>query len=208
MGVNTFLLDRRTAVLWIGTNRQIVGTLRRFFKVTELDADRMSELASAAKSSPSPIAALLMDITEIPMAGRPEQPVETHKVLGWDDGRGSVTDFGWDYLPQLGYAIRDPATSDYTLYEERGNLLYDIDNIRAQELGLVDANGTMIARGQPRITACHSVKPYMAGYVEAFCTFSNGVHDKILVATPRGDLPPESWFFGKRPMDIELYQLN
>jgi len=31
MGVNLYLLDRRTAVLLIGGSKQTVGTLRRFF---------------------------------------------------------------------------------------------------------------------------------------------------------------------------------
>ena len=119
MGVNIFLLDRRTAVLSIGGTRQTVGTLRRFFKLTELDAERAAERDAAANVIPSPVAVLLMDITDLPMATAPEQPVRAHLVLGWDEGRGSVTDFGWDYLPRLGYAVRDPATSEYTLYEER-----------------------------------------------------------------------------------------
>jgi len=32
------------------------------------------------------------------MATKPEQPVAAHLVLGWDEGRGSVTDFGRDDL--------------------------------------------------------------------------------------------------------------
>ena len=208
MGVNTFLLDRRTAVLSIGGSRQTVGTLRRFFKLTELDEERAAERAAAASITPSPVAALIMDITEIPLATSPEQPVPAHLVLGWDDGRGSVTDFGWDYLPQLGYAVRDPATSEYTLYERREGLLHDIDSARARELGLIDADGKLIPNGQPRITACHSVKPYITGYVEATCTFNSGADDKLLVAASHDEPPPEGWFVGKRPMDVERYERN
>ena len=112
MGVNTFLLDRRTAVLVIGGSRQTVGTLRSFFKLTELDLGegRVAELEAAARITPSPTAAMIMGLTELPLADKPGKPVAAHLVLGWDEGRGSVTDFGWDYLPQLGYAVRNAAT--------------------------------------------------------------------------------------------------
>ena len=84
-------------------------------------------------------------------------------VLGWDEGRGSVTDFGWDYLPRLGYAVRDPAGGSYTLQEERAGLLHVIDDRRPRELDLLAAGGELIRRGQPRITMCRSVRPYIAG---------------------------------------------
>ncbi len=206
MGVNTFLLDRRTATLVIGGSRHAVGTLRRFFKLTELDDERGAELDAAARITPSPTAALIMDISELPIADEPDKPVAAHLVLGWDEGRGSVTDFGWDYLPRLGYAIRDPATSEYTLYEERDRLLHGIDETRARELTLLDANGRLIPHGQPRITACRSVRPYIAGYVEADCTFESGVEKKLLVATSHVRSPSEDWFIGKRPMDVERYR--
>jgi len=205
MGVNTFLLDRRTAKLLIGGSPQTVGTLRRFFKLTELDEERAAELDAAARITPSPAAAMLMDITELPLADEPLKPVAAHMVLGWDEGRGSVTDFGWDYLPQLGYAVRDPTTSIYTLWEERAGLLHGIDGIRARELGLIDAGGKLIPHGQPRITACRSVKPYIAGYVEADCTLDTGADDKLLVSASLSEPPPESWFIGKRPMDVARY---
>jgi hypothetical protein len=88
MGVNTFLLDRRTATLLIGASRHTVGTLRRFFKLTELDDERAAELDAAALITPSPAAALVMDITKLPLAGEPDRPVAPHLVLGWDEGRG------------------------------------------------------------------------------------------------------------------------
>jgi hypothetical protein len=53
MGVNTFLLDRRTAKLLIGGKPQTVGTLRRFFKLTELDEERTAELDAASAVTPS-----------------------------------------------------------------------------------------------------------------------------------------------------------
>jgi hypothetical protein len=147
MAVNTFLLDRRTVTLLIGRSRQTVGTLRRFFKVTELDQKRAAELTAASRIRPSPLAVMMVDVSEFPLAATPDKPIAAHLVLGWDDGRGSVTDFGWDYLPKLGYAVRDPAGGDYVLYEERSGLLYPLDAQRAQELGLLDAAGHLLRRG-------------------------------------------------------------
>ena len=206
MGVNTFLLDRRTATLLIGASKQTVGTLRRFFKLTELDDERVAELDAAARVTPSPAAALVVDISELPLAGEPDKPVAAHLVLGWDEGRGSVTDFGWDYLPRLGYAIRNRANGEYTLHEERLGLLHAIDNRRALELDLLAAGGELIRHGQPRITICRSVRPYIPGYAEADCTFDSGAENKLLIGVPDGQLPPETWFVGKRPMDVERYQ--
>jgi len=208
MGVNTFILDRRTATLLIGTSRHAVGTLRRFFKLTELDDERAAELGAAEHITPSPAAALVMDISELPLAGAPDKPVAAHLVLGWDEGRGSVTDFGWDYLPRLGYAVRDQASGNYILHEERAGLLYPIDDQRARELDLLAAGGELVRRGQPRITACRSVKPYITGYAEAECTFDSGAGDRLLVVTAEGQLPPEAWFIGKRPMDVQRYHWN
>ena len=206
MGVNTFLLDRRTVTLLIGGSKQTVGTLRRFFKLTELDDERAAERDAAAHITPSPAAALVMDITELPLAGAPDKPVPAHLVLGWDEGRGSVTDFGWDYLPRLGYAVRDPASGNYTLHERRSGLLHPIDALHARELGLLGADGELIRHGQPRIAACRSVRPWIPGYAEAECTFDTGAGDKLLIVTPDDQLPPESWFVGKRPMDVRRYQ--
>jgi hypothetical protein len=206
MGVNTFLLDRRTVTLLIGGSKQTVGTLRAFFKLTELDDERAAERDAAAHITPSPAAALVMDIADLPLAGEPDNPVAAHLVLGWDEGRGSVTDFGWDYLPRLGYAVRDRASGNYTLHEVRSGLLHPIDDRRARELDLLAAGGELIRRGQPRITACQSVRPWIPGYAEAVCTFDSGAEEKLLIVTPDSELPPEEWFVGKRPMDVGRYQ--
>ncbi len=208
MGVNTFLLDRRTVTLLIGGRRQTVGTLRRFFKLTELDDERAAELKAAEHIRPSPAAVLVMDITELPLAGEPAKPVAAHLVLGWDEGRGSTTDFGWDYLPRLGYAVRDPVAGNYILHEERAGALHAIDGARARTLLLLDQAGELVRRGQPRITACRSVRPYIPGYAEADCTFDTGADDKLLIAASHDELPSADWFVGKRPMDVQRYRRN
>jgi hypothetical protein len=205
MGVNTFLLDRRTATLVIGGRKQTIGTLRRFFKVTELDPKRAGELDAAARITPSPVAAVVMDITELPLASAPDTPVSAHLVLGWDDGRGSVTDFGWDHLPQLGYAVRDSVSGAYVLHEEQGGLLQSISLEQAHGLGLVDTDGRLIRRGQPRVTDCRSVRHYITGYAEADCVLNNDRDERLLIAICGDSLPPETWLVGKRPMDIERY---
>lgn len=205
MSVNTFLLDRRTATLMVGGTKQTVGTLRRFFKLTELDDERAAELEAAERTTQSPAAVMLMDIHEIPLATEPEQPIAVHLVLGWDEGRGSVTDFGWDYLPQLGYALRDPSTQVYTLFERRDSRLHPIDAARAWELNLLDSADHLVRHGQPRITECRGVKPYISGYAEADCTLETGRDDKLLTATAENRLPPAAWFVGKRPMDVRRY---
>ena len=133
MGVVKYLLDRRTVTVRIGDSRQAIGTLRRFFKITELDEERNAELEAADGIRPSPVAAMIMDESEFALASDPTTPVRSHLVLGWDEGMGSVTDFGWDFLPELGYAVRDPASGEYTLFELRNDRLLraDIEATRA-----------------------------------------------------------------------------
>lgn len=205
MGVNTFLLDRRTVTLMVGGTRQTVGTLRRFFKLTELDEEREAELAAAERDTHSPAAALNMDVCEIPLAAEPRKPIAAHLVLGWDEGRGSVTDFGWDYLPQLGYAVRDPTNHTFTLYEMRDHLLHPVDAARARELNLLDAADHLVRHGQPRITGCENVRPYLDKYADADCTLSTGDKETLLTAVEGSELPPAEWFVGKRPMDVQRY---
>lgn len=205
MGVNTFILDRRTAKLLIGEKPQTVGTLRRFFKLTELDDERAAELEAAAGVMPSPAAAMLMDITELPLADEPAKPVAAHMVLGWDEGGGSVTDFGWDYLPRLGYAVRNAATQEYVLFDLRGGLLYPIDESHAFDLGLLDIHGCLIRRGQPIITGCENVRPFLDRYADADCTLSSGATETLMTMIEGVTLPPAEWFVGKRPMDVKRY---
>jgi hypothetical protein len=205
MGVNTFLLDRRTARLLIGGSSQTVGTLRRFFKLTELDEERAAELDAAAGITPSPAAAMIIDITELPLAAEPAKPVPGHLVLGWDEGRGSVTDFGWDYLPRLGYAVRNAATQEYVLFELRDNLLYPIDANRALDLGLLDAQGHLIRRGQPVITGCENVRHFLDRYADADCTLSSGITERMMTVIEGGTLPPAEWFIGKTPREVAKY---
>ena len=47
MGVQIYLLDRRTVTLLVGNHSQKIGTLRRSWKVTEIDGDRAAEIEAA-----------------------------------------------------------------------------------------------------------------------------------------------------------------
>jgi hypothetical protein len=205
MGVLTFILERRTATLEVGHTKHSVGTLRTFVKVTELSDTLSAELDAAALIRPSPVAAMVVAMSDLALASDPDQKISAHRVIGWDDGRGSVTDLGWDYLPQLGFAILDGATGAFVLHREADGLLHPFTVREALGLGILDGQGRLIRRGQPRITECRSVLPYIDGYAMAGCSFDNGRGDELIVATPRGCMPPPEWFVGKRPMDVGSY---
>lgn len=207
MGVNTFLLDRRTVTLSVEGQRQKVGTLRRFYKLTEMDLDetRQAEIDAAEKNTYSPVAVMLAEADEARMADNRDHPVSAHLVLGWDEGRGTVTDYKWDFLPILGYAVRAASGNEYKLYEKRDGLLHHIDATRARELSLVDAQGRLLRRGQPVITTAANVRPFLDLYADADCTLSNGEAETITTQIEDGKLPPAEWFIGKRPMDVVRY---
>lgn len=208
MGVNIFILDRRRVKLAVAGIVQDVGSLRRFWKITELDGERSDELRAseaAAATMPSPKAAMLADVDEMPLGSESGIKVKAHLVIGWDEGRTSVTDMGWDYLPVLGFAVRDPDSKVFVLHEERDHALYRLDRERAVELCLIRPDGQLSRLGQPTISECRSVRPFMAGYAEAECTFNDGRQKKLLINLTDGRQPDPSWFTGKKPMQVEHY---
>jgi len=189
----------------IGVN---IATLRRFWKVTEIDDARAAEI-DAAKASLSgklaPVAVMVADVTELPLASTPNMAAAVHLVLGWDEDRASVTDFLWEYLPVLGYAVKTIDSTGYALHEERDGLLYPMSESRAVVLGILDASGRFVRRGQPSITECRAVKPYINLYAEADCLLSDGRTVEILTSIGVGNLPTPSWYEGKRPADVAVY---
>lgn len=209
MGVNIFILDRRPTRLVVGGTTQDIGTLRRFVKITELDEERSDELnASEAASSalPSPRAAMLADVDEMPLGSEAGIAVRAHLVIGWDQGRTRVTDMRWDYLPVLGYAVRDPDSGLFVLHEERDGALHRLDGARSVELGLTGADGRLLEHGQPVIAECRSVRAYyVRGYAEADCTFDDGRQAKLLIDIAGASLPGPAWLIGKKPAEIEHY---
>ncbi len=73
-----------------------IGTLRRFWKVTEIDDQRAAEIEAVRASlagNPAPVAVMVADVTELLLASAPGLPAAVHLVLGWDEDRASVTDF-------------------------------------------------------------------------------------------------------------------
>lgn len=208
MGVNIFLLDHRPVRLNVAGVVQSVGALRRFWKITELDEERTGEIHAseeAAATMPSPKAAMVADIVELPLGTKDGTEVSAHLVIGWDEGRTRVTDMKWDYLPVLGYALRNPDNDTFVLHEERDGALHPIDRKRARELGLTGPNGNLVAHGQPIVTACENVRPFLDRYADADCTLSSGIRETLMTTIEGDELPPAGWFIGKRPMDLAHY---
>ena len=103
MGVNIYILDRRSARLSVGGVEQNVGSLRRFWKITEMDGERSSELDAAeavARTIGSPTAAMLADVHDMPLAsntnphkdrlmGDSQRRRSVHQFLHWESDLGS-----------------------------------------------------------------------------------------------------------------------
>jgi hypothetical protein len=208
VGVNIYILDRRPVRLSIAGIGQDVGSLRRSWKITEMDGGRIDELnasEAAASAMPSLAAAILADVEELPLASASGVTVRAHLVIGWDEGRTRVTDMGWDYLPVLGYGVRDLESGVFVLHEKRDGALHHVDRERAIELGVMGPDGQLAGRGQPTISECRSVQSYIAGYAEADCTFDDGRQEKLLIGIADGTLPDPSWLTGKKPMQVEQF---
>lgn len=208
MGVQTYLLDRRMVTLHIDSVRVEIGTLRPFWKVTEIDNKRSAEIERVKASlsgNRAPVAVMIADVVELPLASGPTRTAAVHLVLGWDEDRASVTDFVWEYLPILGYASKTIDLTGYALHEERNGLLYPVSESRAMALGILEAGGRFVRRGQPSITECRAVKPYINLYAEADCLLSDGRTVEILTSIREGNLPTPSWYEGKRPADVAAY---
>lgn len=208
MGIQVYLLDRRKVTLLVDGLVQEIGTLRRSWKVTEIDSERAMEIDAAKarlQGKAAPIAVMVADVTELPLAAAPSTPVAAHLVLGWDADRSSVTDLGWDYLPILGYAVRTSTSAGYILHEERAGGLFPITRARAVELGIHDQAGQFLRLGQPPIAECRSTRPYIEGYAQADCVLSDGRAAEILTTIKIKKLPEPAWYVGKRPVDVARY---
>jgi hypothetical protein len=211
MGVQIYLLDRRTVTLLIDGEAEEIGALRQFWKVTEIDGERAAEIDAVKQSLQSrsaPLAVMIAEACNLPLANEPSLTVPVHLVLGWDEDRVSVTDSTWDYLPVLGHAVRTASSAGYALHEERDGLLYPLSKGRAIKLNILNEAGQLVRRGQPSIVECKSVKPYLALYAEADCVLSDGRAVEILTAVKAGILPSATWYAGKRPADVATYSAD
>ena len=208
MGVNLYLLDRRKVHLTIAGHKYTVGSLRRFWKVTEIDEARASEIASAKAQlgdREAPAAVLITDISELPLAASPGRDVRCHAVLGWDIDRYLVTDFEWDFLPVLGYAVMEDAGKRYVLYENKDGQLYPIANDTAVDKQIIDESGHLLRRGQPRIQRCNEIQPFINRYAKAKCLLEDGRSVELLTTLNGELLPGQQWYAGKRPVDVEHF---
>jgi hypothetical protein len=204
MGVSIYILDRRRTEISVGGAVCVVGTLRRFWKITEMNAERSAELsAAAAHAIPSPPAVLSAESVERSLSAD-GSIIKAHLLIGWDEGRTSVTDAGWDYLPTLGYAVRD-AAGQFVLHEERDTGLAPVERKRALELNLIDANDQFVRHGQPVISECRDVRPFIQGYGEADCTLEGGERRQLLFGVTGGKMPPPTWLIGRTPREISEY---
>lgn len=204
MGVAVHVLDRRTISLQVAGTRHEVGTLRHVSKLTELDGRRAAELARAAALR-SPVAAMVASPVELPLASAPSAAIAAHLVIGWDEGRGSVTDMAWDYLPVLGYAVRDVTGDTFVLHELRDGALHPVDGERAGSLGLLEEDGSLRRRGQPAIAECRTVQPYVPEFAVADCVLEGGRQERLFMRVEGDVLPDPSWLVGRRPLEVERY---
>ncbi len=207
MGVQIYLLDRRTATIRIEDLVFEIGTIRRFWKVTEMDEVRNAEIVKAAsliKDGYAPVAVMISDVYDLQLADSSKR-LQAHLVLGWDADRTSVTDWHWDYLPELGYAVREVGSSEYVLYELQGDALHMMSRVTATKKGILDDAYSLVRRGQPVIAECLSVVPFISTSSEARCILSNGQEATILTTIDPGILPPAAWYVGKRPKDVSHY---
>jgi hypothetical protein len=204
MGVSIYILDRRRTEISVGGAVCEVGTLRRFWKITEMDAERSAELsATAAYAIPSPFAVLAAEPVELPLSAN-GVGVKAHLLIGWDEGRISVTDAGWDYLPILGYVVRNKA-GEFVLHEKTDAGLVVMSRERALKLNLIQADGHLVRHGQPVISDCQAVKPFIQGYAEADCTFASGQKQRLLIGIMEGEIPPPAWLIGRTPREVSEY---
>ena len=197
MGVELYILDRRTVPLDVGGSLHDVGVLRHAGKLTEQLG------APAVAEAPSPVAALVARPVEIPVLDPTALPSAAHLVLSWEPGRRSVTDMDWDFLPVLGYAVRDAGCGTYVLHYLTDGALLPVTAARAVETGLV--RGDRLLRGrQPKIVACIGARLIVAGCAEAEVVLDDGNRATLTVRTS-GELPPAGWFVGKHPGEVEVF---
>ena len=204
MGVVIHILDRRRVCLDVAGVTQEVGTLRHMSKVTEIDDKGSAEVEEAAKFSHGIPAAMVAQAVNLRLASGTNDIVQAHMVIGWDEGRGSVPDLGWDYLPVLGYGVKDKMREVFALHELCDGTLRIVDKERAATLGLV-ANETLVRRGQPTILECYEIRPYLPNFVEADCLLADGRRERILVRVVADAFPSASWLVGRTPMGASEY---
>jgi hypothetical protein len=208
MGVQLYILDRRKASLVIAGTHHMIGTLRRSWKLSEIDTERAAEISAAEESHKdgvAPAAAMVAEVSDIPLQAVPGHSVAAHAVIGWEAGRHTVTDMAWDFLPVLGFAVRAPEADDFVLHEERETGLVPMTKARAMELHILDEAGRLRRHGQPPIVKCLSVKPLIRSHAIANCELADGRNAELVTELTSGDLPPVDWYVGKLPAETRVF---
>ncbi|MCB5943718.1 hypothetical protein [Acidocella sp. KAb 2-4] len=208
MGVQLYILDRRPASLVIAGTRHQIGTLRRSWKLTEIDAERAAEISAAEenlKDGAAPAAAMVAEVVDMPLLEAPDRPVAAHVVIGWEANRHTVTDMAWDFLPALGFAVRAPGVDDFVLHEEREGRLAPMTIARAVELSILDEAGQLQWRGQPAIVKCFGVRPFIQTHAIAECELADGRSAELVTKLTSDDLPSTGWYVGKLPSETREF---
>jgi hypothetical protein len=211
MGIQTYLLGGTKVRILIGGVPVKAGTLRRFWKVTEIEAERATEISAAearVRKKAAPALVMVADVDEMPLADKPDQLVPAHLVLGWDPDRFMVTDFNWDYLPVIGYAVRQSMSDNYELYEEVDGFLKSITIASAIEGNILSRRHKYILKASPTISQCYSVGAFISNFAQARCALNNGCQVDLLTAIPNNILPNSNWYIGKRTLDVTRYQIG
>ncbi|EKM98139.1 MULTISPECIES: hypothetical protein [unclassified Acidocella] len=208
MGVQLYILDRRPASLVIAGTRHQIGTLRRSWKLTEIDAERAAEISAAEenlKDSAAPAAAMVADVVDMHPLEAPDRPVAAHVVIGWEANRHTVTDMAWDFLPVLGFAVRAPSSDGFVLHEERDGGLAQMTLARAVELSILDKEGRLQRHGQPAIAKCLGVRPFIQAHAIAECELVDGRSTELVTELRSDNLPSPSWYVGKLPSQTKIF---
>ncbi len=208
MGVQLYILDRRQTTLVIAGTRHTIGILRRSWKLSEIDAARAAEISAAEenhKDGVVPAAAMVAEVSDMPLLAAPGHSVAAHAVIGWEAGRYTVTDMAWDFLPVLGFAVRAPGADDFVLHEEREAGLVPMTKARAVELHVADEAGRLRRHGQPSIVKCLAVKQLIKSYAIANCELADGRNAELVTELTSGDLPPVDWYVGKLPTETKVF---
>jgi hypothetical protein len=90
-------LDKRSVRLATGKTIYRIGTLRRFWKITEMTAVREQELRQTADAVTwSPQAVMLAEpCQKVTIISDNPSIQNAHQVLGWNLGQVKTNDFAW-----------------------------------------------------------------------------------------------------------------
>lgn len=188
MGVNHFILDRRTLDLTVGGVAARVGILRNIGKVHSNTADIIDVARRTWQGRQTP------GLVLVPGHGA-QYPGSAGLVLGWERGLVSTVDFDWSGLPELGIALR----GDDGGLELRSQAAPEVPLTPAAAVaaGLLDADGRISRWRRPRITTAEVVpgwlerhdNPSSLGVVERQhhtlrVVLDNGATQDVMVAEP------------------------